>query len=89
MLASIPSATLLGVEGHPISVEVHVGAGLPAFTVVGLPDTACRESRERTRAAFATTELPWPRRKVIANLAPSALLLGPHGTGPGEGGGVT
>ena len=73
MLASIPSATLLGVEGHPISVEVHVGAGLPAFTVVGLPDTACREARERTRAAFATTELRWPPRKVIANLAPSGL----------------
>ncbi len=73
MLASIPSATLLGVEGHPISVEIHVGAGLPGFTVVGLPDTACREARERTRAAFATTELRWPPRKVIANLAPSGL----------------
>jgi magnesium chelatase family protein len=73
VLASIPSATLLGVEGHPISVEVHVGAGLPGFTVVGLPDTACREARERTRAAFATTELRWPPRKVIANLAPSGL----------------
>jgi magnesium chelatase family protein len=73
VLASIPSATLLGVEGHPIRVEVHVGAGLPAFTVVGLPDTACRESRERTKAAFSTTELEWPKRKVTANLAPSGL----------------
>ena len=73
MLASIPSATLLGVEGHPITVEVHVGAGLPAFTVVGLPDTNCREARERTRAAFSTTEVRWPRQKVVANLAPSGL----------------
>jgi magnesium chelatase family protein len=73
VLASIPSATLLGVEGHPISVEVHVGAGLPAFTVVGLPDAACRESRERTKAAFSTTEIEWPKHKVTVNLAPSGL----------------
>jgi magnesium chelatase family protein len=73
VLASIPSATLLGVEGHPITVEVHVGSGLPAFTLVGLPDTACREARERTRAAFSTTEVRWPPRKVVANLAPSGL----------------
>jgi magnesium chelatase family protein len=73
VLASIPSATLLGVEGHPISVEVHVGPGLPGFTMVGLPDTACREARERTKAAFATTEVEWPKRKVVANLAPSGL----------------
>jgi magnesium chelatase family protein len=73
VLASIPSATLLGVEGHAITVEVHVGPGLPAFTMVGLPDTACREARERTKAAFNTTELEFPRRKVVANLAPSGL----------------
>jgi magnesium chelatase family protein len=73
VLASIPSATLLGVEGHPITVEVHVGGGLPAFTMVGLPDTACREARERTRAAFATTEQAWPKCRITANLAPSGL----------------
>ena len=52
MLATIPSATLLGVDGLPVRVEVHVSQGLPGFTVVGLPDTACRESRDRVRAAI-------------------------------------
>ena len=52
MIATVPSATLLGIEGHPVSVEVHIGRGLPAFTVVGLPDAACREARDRVRAAL-------------------------------------
>ena len=43
MLAIVPSATLLGAEGRPVSVEVHVANGLPAFSVVGLPDEACRK----------------------------------------------
>ena len=73
MLASIRSATLLGVEGHPVTVEVHVAVGIPSFTLVGLPDTACRESRERVRAAFASSGLGWPNKKITVNLAPSAL----------------
>ena len=51
MLATIPSATLLGVEGRAITVEVQVANGLPRFTVVGLPDASCREARDRVRAA--------------------------------------
>jgi magnesium chelatase family protein len=73
VLAIIPSATLLGVDGQPVSVEVHVANGLPGLTIVGLPDTACREARDRVRAAMATCELPWPTRKVTINLAPSAV----------------
>ncbi len=74
MLASIPSATLLGVEGNPVRVEVHVGKGLPAFTVVGLPDVSCREARDRVRAALDHTDgVEWPNRKIIVNLAPSDL----------------
>lgn len=73
MLAIIPSSTLLGVDGQAVHVEVHVGNGLPCFTVVGLPDTACRESRDRVRAAMQTCGLPWPNRKVTVNLAPSAV----------------
>ena len=53
MLAIVPSATLLGAEGRPVSVEVHVSNGLPAFSVVGLPDEACRESRDRVRGRAA------------------------------------
>ncbi|HYD08779.1 MAG TPA: magnesium chelatase domain-containing protein, partial [Acidimicrobiales bacterium] len=73
MLAIIPSATLLGVAGQPVDVEVHVGNGLPAFNVVGLPDAPCREARARVRAAMATCGLPWPDRKITVNLAPSAV----------------
>jgi magnesium chelatase family protein len=79
MIANVPSATLLGVDGRPVRVEVHVGNGLPTFTVVGLPDAACRESRDRIRAAFASSELPFPQRRVTVNLAPSGVRKGGAG----------
>ncbi len=72
MLATVPSATLLGVEGRPVRVEVHVGSGLPGFTVVGLPDASCREARDRVRAAMVCSELVWPTKRVTVNLAPSS-----------------
>ena len=72
-LAVVPSATLLGVDGHPVTVEVHVGDGLPAFTVVGLPDASCREARDRVRAALGSAGIVWPNRKITVNLAPSML----------------
>lgn len=72
MLAKVSSATLLGVEGRPVSVEVHVSSGLPGFTVVGLPDTSCREARDRVRAALLCSGLIWPTQKVTVNLAPSS-----------------
>ena len=73
MLACIPSATLHGVGGRSVSVEVHVSSGLPGFTVVGLPDAAVRESRDRVRAALLSSGLSWPARRVTVNLAPSGL----------------
>jgi magnesium chelatase family protein len=73
VLASAQSATLLGVEGRPVRVEVHVSQGLPSFTVVGLPDTTCREARDRVRAALLSTELTWPMCRVTVNLAPPGL----------------
>ena len=73
MLAIIASATLLGAEGRAVSVEVHVANGLPAFTIVGLPDEACRESRDRVRAAVLSSGLAWPQRRVTVNLAPSGM----------------
>ena len=71
MLATIPSATLLGVEGRAVTVEVQVANGLPCFTVVGLPDASCREARDRVRAALVSSQLPWQNRRVTVNLAPS------------------
>jgi magnesium chelatase family protein len=73
LLAIIPSATLLGAEGRPVSVEVHVANGLPAFSVVGLPDEACREARDRVRAAILSSGLTWPMKRVTVNLAPSGV----------------
>jgi magnesium chelatase family protein len=73
VLATIPSATLLGVDGHPVTVEVHVAVGLPSFTLVGLPDTSCREANSRVRAALVSSGLKWPNKRITVNLAPSAL----------------
>ena len=73
MLAIVRSATISGVRGYPVDVEVHVGSGLPAFTIVGLPDTSCREARDRVRAALQSSGEDWPQRKITVNLAPSDL----------------
>lgn len=70
MIAAIRSSTLLGARGYPVTVEVHVGRGLPAFTMLGLPDEACREARDRVRAAVLSSGLAWPDAKVTVNLAP-------------------
>ena len=79
MLAAIAAATLTGALGHPVSVEVHVSNGLPGFTIVGLPDAAVRESRDRVRAALLSSGLPWPLRRVTVNLAPSGVRKGGAG----------
>ena len=79
MTAIVPSATLLGVEGTPVSVEVHLSNGLPSYNVVGLPDAPCRESRDRVRAALISSGLKWSLKRVTVNLAPSGLRKG----GPG------
>src|SRR3954464_14956124 len=79
MLAAVRSATLLGVEGRPVTVEVHVSTGLPGFQIVGLPDEACRESRDRVRAAVMSSGLSWPSSRVTVNLAPSNQRKGGSG----------
>jgi magnesium chelatase family protein len=79
VLATIRSATLLGARGRPVTVEVHVGQGLPGFSVVGLPDEVCREARDRVRAALLSTGVAWPTRRVTVNLAPSGIRKGGAG----------
>jgi magnesium chelatase family protein len=73
MLATIASAVVQGVDGHPVTVEVHVSNGLPGYTLVGLPDASCRESRDRVRAAILSSGFKWPARRVTINLAPTGL----------------
>lgn len=79
MLACVRSAMLFGVEGLIVDVQVHVSTGLPAYTFVGLPDAAVRESRDRARAALLSSGLTWPMRRVTVNLAPSGVRK----SGPG------
>jgi magnesium chelatase family protein len=72
--AIVRTFTLLGVEAHEVRVEADVtSGGLPSFTVVGLPDAAVRESRERVRAALANSGFEFPRTRITANLAPADL----------------
>jgi magnesium chelatase family protein len=72
MFASVTSAVLFCAEGHLIRVEVQVAAGLPGFSLVGLPDASIRESRDRARAAVLSSGYPWPKHKITVNLAPSS-----------------
>jgi len=73
MLATAQTFTLDGIAARPVRVEVDVHRGLPAFSVVGLPDTAVREARERVRAAIANCAFDFPLRRIVANLAPASL----------------
>lgn len=73
MLGAVRSANLFGVEGRVVWVETHVAQGLPSYSVVGLPDTAGRESRERVRAAIHSSELVWPQQRITVNLAPATM----------------
>ncbi len=73
MLASVRSANLFGVEGRVVMVETMVSGGLPSYSVVGLPDTAVRESRERVRAALLSSGLAWPTTRITVNLAPATM----------------
>jgi magnesium chelatase family protein len=71
MLARVTSCATVGIEGLLIEVEADLGAGLPTFTIVGLPDAAVRESRERVLAAIRNTGFEFPARKITINLAPA------------------
>jgi magnesium chelatase family protein len=73
VLAQVFSAALRGVEAALVRVEVDVSAGLPAFTTVGLPDSAVRESRERVRTAIRNAGFAFPSDRITVNLAPAGL----------------
>lgn len=73
MFSKVESAHYLGLSTYPVDVEIDVVAGLPNFNIVGLPDTAIRESRERVRSAIQNSEFDFPMRKITVNLAPADL----------------
>jgi len=71
MPSTVLSAATLGIDAYPVHVEVDTDRSLPTFTVVGLPDSAVRESKERVLAAIKNAGYQWPRRKITINLAPA------------------
>jgi len=73
MLATAQTFTIDGISARPVRVEVDVHRGLPAFSLVGLPDAAVREARERVRAAMVNCGFEFPLRRIVANLAPASL----------------
>jgi magnesium chelatase family protein len=73
VLAIVPSATLNGLDGRLIRVEVDVAPGLPGFTIVGLADVALQEARERVRGALRNAGFVHPPRRITVNLAPADL----------------
>jgi magnesium chelatase family protein len=73
VLAKVLTCAVVGLDGALVEVEADIGMGLPAFTVVGLPDAAVQESRERIRAAIKNSGCVLPMRRVTMNLAPADL----------------
>ena len=73
MLANVLSYGLSGIDGFPVTVEVNLSGGLPVFELVGLPDAAVRESRERVRAAMKNSGFGFPDDRLIVNLAPADM----------------
>ncbi len=73
MVALIHTVVFIGVEARPVEVQVHLANGLPAFQIVGLPDKAVAESRERVRAALSAIGLALPPKRITVNLAPADL----------------
>jgi len=73
MLAKVTSCALVGLEGAVVEVEVDISPGLPSLTIVGLPDAAVQEARERVRAAIRNSGFNFPLKRIVVNLAPANL----------------
>ncbi|MDQ4129675.1 MAG: hypothetical protein M3133_01560, partial [Actinomycetota bacterium] len=71
MLGSVAAVALVGLQAHPIRVECVTARGLPNTIVVGLPDTAVREARDRVQSAVLRSGLAWPAQRVVVSLAPA------------------
>ncbi|WP_316862333.1 YifB family Mg chelatase-like AAA ATPase [uncultured Cohaesibacter sp.] len=73
MVTHVQTVSFQGIAARPVDVQVHLASGLPAFTIVGLPDKAVAESRERVRAALSASGLSLPPKRITINLAPADL----------------
>ena len=72
-IALVRTRALEGLAAPEVTVEVHLANGLPAFSLVGLPDTEVREARDRVRAAIQSSQFEFPQRRITVNLAPADL----------------
>src|SRR4030042_7195612 len=73
MLARVFACAVIGLDGVIVEVEVDSGDGLPGITIVGLPDAAVQESRERVQMAIKNADIEFPRKRIIVNLAPASV----------------
>src|SRR5438094_9698641 len=73
MYGRVVAVAVIGVQGHLVTVEAHVGRGLPALAVSGLPGTGVMDGRERVRPAVESCGLEWPLRRVVVNLSPAGI----------------
>src|ERR1700689_932960 len=72
-LARTHSIALVGVQGHPVEIEADIENGLVGLMLVGLPDTALREARDRIRSAIVNSGEKWPNRRITVGLSPASL----------------
>ncbi len=73
MLAKALTHALVGLDARLVEVEAHLQLGVPALAIVGLPDKACQEAKERVRSGISSAEFEWPLRRITVNLAPADL----------------
>ncbi len=73
MVVTVLGGAVEGIDGYEVRVEVDAGRGLPTFQIVGLPNAAVRESRERVMAAVRNSGWRWPKGRVVVNLAPAEI----------------
>lgn len=73
MASNVCTASLFGLDAHPVTIEADISAGLGAFVIVGLPDASVQEAKERVRSAMKHADVPFPRTRVTVNLAPADL----------------
>ncbi len=85
MLARTRTFTIEGLQTRPVTVEVDIRPGLPAFAIVGLADASVREARERVQAAIWNSGYEFPAQRITVNLAPGDRAEGRPGIGPGAG----
>ena len=73
MIAKVLSSAVIGIDAYLLEVEVDISLGLPIFSIVGLPDLAVKESKDRVRAAIKNIGLDFPVKKITINLAPADI----------------